>query len=163
MGTGERTENIGRYERGNNETVCCHYCYWGDCSNDLSDTKGVLHVMKAIWVTDYDLTNDKCYKVPGCPECDEPIGLYEDGKYYCYNCRKEVTVHDPEMVEWFRVRNETKVELQDCEVLEDKNGNIICGCGGKNCMEVYYRRNPITLKWQQAFGQCKRCGKRFIV
>jgi len=110
--------------------------------------------MNAAWVTDYDMAEDKCYKAPGCPTCREPIALYEDGKYRCLSCGKVVKPSE-EMLKWFADREGRKTEIQDCPK--------IIGCGGKKCVEVVYRKNPITLKWEAAGGMCKRCGMKFIV
>lgn len=118
--------------------------------------------MTAIWGIDYDFRSDKCYKVPSCPECEEPIARYEDGQYHCLNCGEIVELSD-DMLSWFKVREETKIEIQDCPKMTTKSGVHLSGCGGKNCMEIHYRRNPVTLKWEQAFGFCKECGTRFIV
>ena len=60
------------------------------------------------------------------------------------------------LIEWFKVREETKTEIEDC--FPEEMG----GCGGKKCMEVRYIRNPVTLEWQTAGGKCK-CGMSFIV
>ncbi len=122
--------------------------------------------MKAVWGLDYDMHEDKCFKRPCCPdpECmNAPIWKYEDGKYHCFSCQEEVEVDDPEMIEWFSKREETKVEYGDCHVVKDKNGKVIFGCGGKGCFERHYVRNLITLEWQQAYGGCSKCGTRFIV
>lgn len=107
--------------------------------------------MKAIWDIDYDMQQDKCYDRPCCPECNAPIGKYKDGLYHCYSCGEVVDVTNPDMINWLRVREETKTEYSDCV------------CGGKNCMETHYTRNPITLKWQVMGGQCSKCGMRFMV
>ena len=123
--------------------------------------------MKAIWGLDYDFREDKCYERPSCPECAEPIGkVGDDDNYYCYSCGKKVEVDDPKMLEWFKIRRETKVGITDCfpEKVEMKNGEIIkLGCGGKQCVETHYMRNPITLKWQVMGGKCKNCGMEYIV
>lgn len=108
--------------------------------------------MKAIWADDYDMREDKCYGRPCCPECNAPIGKYEDGLYHCFSCGEVVEVTDPDMIEWLKVREETKTEYSDCG-----------RCGGKNCVETHYMRNPITLKWQVMGGQCTKCGMRFMV
>lgn len=120
--------------------------------------------MEAVWGVDYDIHSDKCYQCPCCPECREPIGLAEDGKYHCYDCREIVEVKDPKMIEWLQLSRETKVEMQDCEQIFTKDGQHLSGCGGKNCVRVVYRRNPIDFnKWDCAYGRCEKCGSRFIV
>lgn len=100
--------------------------------------------MDAVWVSDYDMHEDKCYKCPGCPECKEPIGKYEDGQYRCFSCGKVVEVTDPEMQKWFFDRSGTKTEMEDCFPSEIKmrNGEIMrMGCGGKQCVKVRYYKN----------------------
>lgn len=118
--------------------------------------------MKAVWVIDYDYRKDKCYNAPGCPECREPIGMYEDGKYHCFSCGEEVEVADEEMIKWFNVRSETKIEYEDCPKITYK-GKVTSGCDGKKCVETHYRRNPVTLEWEVMGGHCSKCGMRFIV
>lgn len=118
--------------------------------------------MKAIWFNDYDYHTDKLYRRPGCPECREPFGKDSDGKYRCFSCGEEVTVEDDGMKKWLAEREETKVEWQDDPVLHSKNGHT-SGCGGKNCVEVHYVRNHVTMKWQVGWGICHNCGSRFIV
>lgn len=114
--------------------------------------------MKAIWGLDYDFREDKCYERPSCPECAEPIGkVGDDDNYYCYSCGKMVEVDDPKMQEWFKIRRETKMRITDCLPVE------MNGCGGKQCAETHYMRNPITLRWQVMGGKCKKCGMEFIV
>jgi hypothetical protein len=61
------------------------------------------------------------------------------------------------MLEWFKIRRETRVRMPDCFPVEMK------GCGGKKCVETHYMRNPITLKWQVMGGKCKKCGMEFII
>lgn len=119
--------------------------------------------MNAIWGLDYDLHMDKCYKRPCCPECEAPIFKDEKGAYRCVNCQHVIKIIDDDMMTWLKVREETKVELEDCPKITTKDGKHLSGCGGKKCMEVHYRRNPITLEWQQAYGQCRKCETRFIV
>lgn len=119
--------------------------------------------MKAIWGMDYDYQEDKCYQRPSCPECEEPIWKYEDGWYHCFNCGKVVEVDNPEMVNWFKLREETKIKHEDCRQIKSKDGKVLSGCGGKKCMRITYRRNPVTLKWGAAYGICEKCGTRFIV
>ena len=106
----------------------------------------------AVWATDYDMHEDKCYERPCCPDCYMvPIGKYKDENYRCYNCGKIVKLRDKAMIDWFADREETKVEMTDC----------LLGCEGT--MKTLYIKNPITLKWQKAWGVCKKCGARFIV
>ncbi len=122
--------------------------------------------MDAVWVSDYDMHEDKCYKRPGCSECKEPVFLYEDGKYHCVSCGKIVEVADNKMKNWYAEREETKVEMEDCFPSEIKmrNGQIMrMGCGGKKCVEVHYYKNPVTLKWQVAGGHCTKCNMKFMV
>ena len=121
--------------------------------------------MKPTWVTDYDMHEDKCYKRPGCPKCNEPIFRFEDNQFHCASCG-DVFEPDAEMLEWYEKREEMKMEIEDHpeREIEMKNGEKIkMGCGGKECLEVYYRRNPITLEWITAYGHCNKCGMRFIV
>ena len=118
--------------------------------------------MKAIWELDYDYRTDKCYQRPMCPDCSVPIGKDEDGKYRCFGCGKEVAVDDPEMVQWFAKREETKIEMLDDPVITSLNGHT-SGCGGKYCVETLFVRNHVTLEWQAARGECKNCGMRYIV
>ena len=123
-------------------------------------------MFKAIWGTDYDMHEDKCYKCPACPECREPVFLYEDNKYHCVSCGKVVEVKDPKMLKWFEEREGTKIEMEDCfsEEVELKNGQKIkMGCGGKKCVEVHYRKNPVTLEWETMGGHCTKCDMKFIV
>ncbi len=119
---------------------------------------------KAVWAIDYLMHNDKCFDRPSCPDCKEPIFKNEDGKYHCICCSKVVTP-DEKQLEWLKLREERKVEIQDCpeHEFEFKGEKIKMGCGGKDCVEVHFRRNPITLEWQTAWGVCNNCGKRFIV
>ena len=107
----------------------------------------------AKWVLEYDMHTDKCFKMPGCPKCDAPIGKCEDGLYRCFSCGEEVFMEDPRMIKWMEKREDTKTEYEDC----------FLGCKGKNCVKVLYRRNPVTLKWQQAYGEGEKCGLHFIV
>lgn len=111
--------------------------------------------MKAEWGVDYDLHTDSCYSHPVCPKCKEPIWKRKDNKYHCFACGEAVEIQE-DMIEWFKVREETKTEMEDC--FPEEMG----GCGGKKCMEVRYIRNPVTLEWQTAGGKCK-CGMSFIV
>lgn len=119
--------------------------------------------MKANWGMDYDYQEDKCYQRPNCPECEEPIFKRDDGWYHCLSCGKVVEVDDPEMVEWFALREETKIKHEDCHEITSNDGKVLSGCGGKKCMKITYRRNPVSLKWVAAFGICEKCGTRFIV
>lgn len=118
--------------------------------------------MQAIWYDDYDSRTDKIYKRPCCPECRVPIGKLPSGEYRCYSCGEIVTVKDKEMKDWFKVREETKTELDDCHVFTHPDG-WSRGCGGKNCVEIYYRRNNATLEWEAVGGECKKCGLRWFV
>ena len=118
--------------------------------------------MEAVWIMDYDYHTDKTYNRPGCPECNEPIGKDDDRKYHCFSCGKVVDVDDPEMVEWFRIRDETRTEVGECHVFTCKDGSTY-GCGCKDSYVTNYVRNPVTLEWQAAYGGCKNCGIRFIV
>ena len=72
---------------------------------------------------------------------------------------------DESMIEWVRSRSGSKVEMQDCPDIEFefKGEKIKMGCGGKGCVETYYIKNHVTLKWQVAWGVCKNCGRKFIV
>lgn len=120
--------------------------------------------MKAIWGSDYDMHTDKCYECPCCPKCKEPIFLHGD-KYYCVSCGKEVEPTE-EMFIWLSERAEEKTEMEDCfpKEIELKDGTKIkMGCGEKKCVEVHYRRNPVTLEWETMGGKCTKCGMSFIV
>ena len=118
--------------------------------------------MQAIWYKDYDSRTDKLYTRPCCPECREPIGKLPGGGYRCYSCGEIVQVKSKKMKDWFKAREETKTELDDCHVLTPPDGLTI-GCGGKNCVEIYYRRNNATLEWQAVSGKCTKCGLRWLV
>ena len=107
---------------------------------------------KAKWVLEYDMHNDKCYKCPGCAECEAPVAKFGDGKYHCFSCGEVVDIDD-EMAKWFAEREETKEEQRDCNF----------GCGGKGTMRIQYIKNPVTLEWQTAYGYCTKCGMKFIV
>lgn len=111
--------------------------------------------MKAEWIVDYDMHEHKTYQCPGCRECYAPVFKMEDGKYYCVFCGEEAEI-DEDMIEYFEEREGTKTEMKDCfpEPI---------GCGGKACVEVQYRKNPVTLKWQTMGGKCNKCGMKFIV
>ncbi len=115
---------------------------------------------KATWVLDYDYRTDKCYKRPGCAECEEPIGEDDDGTYRCYNCGEEVTP-DKHMLKWFKDRDETKTEMWNCVKLD--RDSPVNGCGGKKCVEVHFVRNPVNMKWEVAGGKCSKCGRTWIV
>lgn len=116
---------------------------------------------KAIWVSDYDFHTDRIYKCPGCPECREPVFQYEEG-FRCAACGELVEI-DEKMEKWYAERTEMKIEKRDCPRMTLKDGTHVSGCGGKNCVVTYYRRNPVTLKWETAGGECSNCGMRFIV
>lgn len=113
--------------------------------------------MEAIWGLDYDFHTDKCFNRPSCPECKEPIWKDTDGKYYCVNCGKEISVLDPKMKEWLSLREETKIEYRNC--IKTKS----FGCGGEKCVKTLYVRNKVTLEWQIASGYCEKCGFQYIV
>lgn len=122
--------------------------------------------MKAVWVNDYEWRTDKIFKCPGCPRCHEPAYKYYDDKYHCVSCGKIVSVTDPEMIEYFKIREERKTEIWDCPVHEGKDtqGRLVRhGCGGIGTMEVYMMRNPVTLEWQPMGGHCNQCGMDWIV
>ena len=108
--------------------------------------------MNASWILDYDHITDKNYYRPGCPDCNAPVGMNEDGKYHCYSCGKTYEVTDPKMMDWLSVRSETKKEIGNC-----------FHCNGKNCVHSMLVRNPVTLEWQNAWGECSECGMRYIV
>ncbi len=120
----------------------------------------------AVWVKTYDSRTDKSYDAPGCPDCMEPIGRYGNGRFYCFSCGKEILMGNAEMFKWYQERRETKTEYEDCfpEDVKLKNGEKVkMGCGGKKCMLVRYRRNPVTMEWESAGGKCARCGMNFVV
>ena len=118
-----------------------------DCSGAvfLQSRKG--KIMKAEWILDYDHTTDKCYKRPGCPECQAPVG--EDGK--CFSCGVQYALDD-EMTAWFNDMSQSKTEITKC-----------WKCGEDNCLETMYYKNPVSREWQAANGICRKCGMRFIV
>lgn len=120
--------------------------------------------MKAEWIVEYDLQTDSTYLCPGCVKCYAPVFKMTDGKYRCVSCRERAELDD-EMKAFLEERAETKVEMEDCTKFEwdDKQGHHSTGCGGKGCVEVHYCRNPVTMEWQTAFGECTVCGSRFIV
>ena len=110
----------------------------------------------AVWGEDYDWRTDKIYKCPCCPECEEQIRKGDDKIYRCYSCGNVVSVTDKEMTDWFAVREAIKVEYRDChKLLAD---DIMSGCGGKNCVKIHYRRNPVTLRWEFVWSKCEKCG-----
>lgn len=115
--------------------------------------------MKAIWGSDYDFRNDKIYRCPCCPECNEPIGEYEDG-YRCFSCQKKTEL-DEDMKEWFAERSGTKVEYTDCTIFtfKDKRESHTIGCGGKDTYKNVYVRDKVTKKWRWAWGKCEKCGQ----
>lgn len=110
---------------------------------------------KAIWVEDYDYKTDSIYTAVGCPYCEERL-LKGDEGYYCPCCGNDIEVDDKDMIKWLEDREETKVELGECH-------KELGGCGGKDTSETHYRRNPVTMKWEVAWGVCRQCGRRFIV
>ena len=116
--------------------------------------------MKAVWSIDYDYIADKCYNSPQCPKCLAPV-WGEDERYLCISCGEEVEV-DKEMKRWIDERSETKVDTKDCPRITLDNGKVF-GCGGKNCVEAHYVRNPVTLNWQLAYSTCKNCGGNVMV
>ena len=108
-----------------------------------------------IWGSDYDGHEDKIYPCPVCPECKAPLGKHKKtGKYHCYECGREVIL-DENMLNWYKDREGEKVETGDCINL--------FGCGEKGCMEIHYRKSPVTKEWRTAWGVCKKCGAKFIV
>ena len=107
--------------------------------------------MEAIWGTDYDPSTDTLYRRPMCPECMVGIAEAEDGEYHCFSCNEIVYVTDQEMKEWFSLRDQTMTRMGNC-----------LRCGQKDSMERHYRKNPVTLDWQMAYGKCKYCGTSFI-
>lgn len=108
---------------------------------------------KAKWIIDYDFRQDKRFRSPGCPDCEETCYLFEDGQYRCLMCG-DVLDLDKRMIKWMNKRLETKTKMIDCNIL---------GCGGKKCVEAHYRRNPITLKWEFMSCVCKNCGLKMLV
>lgn len=120
--------------------------------------------MKAEWISEYDMHTDSAYKCPGCRKCYAPVFKMDDDKYHCCSCGEEAELDD-DMREYFGEREETKTEIQNCDKIEwdDKNGHHSIGCGGKDCVEVHYKKNPVTLKWQAMGGKCSKCGTRFII
>jgi DNA-directed RNA polymerase subunit RPC12/RpoP len=119
--------------------------------------------MQAIWDNDYDSRTDSIYKRPCCPECGEPILLFGDA-YHCVSCGEKVEVTNPEMEKWFDDRAEIRYEQKDCPRMPlDDEGKEFMGCGGKGTLRVLYVRNKATLEWQEAQGECEKCGLKFIV
>lgn len=123
----------------------------GDCPKKLNMQDPEL---KAKWGMDYDHTVDKCYDRPMCPECDAPVVKHKSGEYRCVSCHRFVKIEDPEMLKWLTDREGEKVEMHDC---------FSPYCDGKKCLETHLVRNNVTLEWQTAWGECKKCGMRFIV
>ena len=113
--------------------------------------------MEAIWGLDYDFETDKCFLRPSCPECEAPLWKDKDGTYSCVNCGKDISITDPKMKEWLDIREETKIEYEDCNKIAS------VGCGGKKCVKTLYIRNKVTLEWQPASGYCEKCGMHYIV
>ena len=105
--------------------------------------------MKAEWILDYDMHTDRCYRRPGCPKCQAPVG--PDGK--CYSCREEYELDD-DMRRWWHDNESEKVGYEDC---------YNKGCHGMETLEIHYRRNPVSGEWLAAYGRCSKCGMRFIV
>ncbi|MBR2800327.1 MAG: hypothetical protein IKE04_05570 [Oscillospiraceae bacterium] len=118
--------------------------------DSVAADKGEKGKVRAEWILDYDYVSDECYKRPGCPKCNAPITLSPDGKCYCVSCGK-LTKADEGMMKWLRERAERKVESMKCLV-----------CGSNEC-ETHMVRNNVTMKWQVAWGECRKCGARFIV
>ena len=108
--------------------------------------------MKAIWGEDYDYILDETYPTPVCPECCEPIGKMKDGLYHCFSCGKPVEIADEDIKEWFAEREGEKTTKEDC-----------FRCGGRDCVETHFVKNPVTKEWQRAGGKCTQCGMRYIV
>jgi len=106
--------------------------------------------MKARWIDEYDMHTDSIYKCPGCEKCYAPV-FPEVDRYLCVSCGEEVDVTDPEMIKYFEDRAGTKTEMRLC-----------INCGEKT-LETHYHRNPVTLEWEAMWGECKKCGMRFIV
>lgn len=103
--------------------------------------------MKADWIIDYDSTTDKCYKRPGCKKCQAPV----DSNGECFSCGEKYEL-DADMKKWLDEMEDTKIKMWDCDF-----------CGGKECLETVFYKNPVTMKWQAGHGECKKCGARFIV
>lgn len=106
--------------------------------------------MKAIWGHEYDWRKDEIYDCPVCPKCKEEVGKIK-GKYICFACGQEVEIPE-DMIDWLKIREETKTETTDCY-----------RCGGKDCLESHYMRNPVSLEWQLMNSVCKSCGMKVIV
>lgn len=105
---------------------------------------------KAAWVLDYDHTTDTCYKRPGCAACQVPVGFPDNGLYHCYYCGEAVDI-DEDMKKWFADRSGEKVETETCFV-----------CKANEC-ETHYLKNLATMEWQAAWGECRKCGTKWIV
>lgn len=113
--------------------------------------------MDAIWKSDYDMTTDTLYKRPSCPVCAKEYGcvpLYRiDNKRIarCVNCRKDFMI-DENMEKWFDDHEGYKEEMVDCMM-----------CETHASFRMHYRKNPVTLKWQEMGGECEVCGCRVLV
>lgn len=111
--------------------------------------------IEAHWGLDYDSQTDKCYSMPACTICmekecmDVPLAYQYDNIATCINCG---TAHhvNKEMIKWFKDRDGEKVETDYC-----------FGCG-KNNLKMHYRKNPVSLEWVGAYGECE-CGCKVIV
>ena len=117
---------------------------------------------KARWLTDYDMTLDKCYKRPMCVECYAPVIRDEDGSFRCVACGKDLELTEG-MVEWISKREGSMVQVEDCMVVINTITGKKSGCGGKGCVEKIYHKNPITLEWEFKASFCSKCGKKIIV
>lgn len=115
---------------------------------------------KAAWSINYDRHTDQCYECPCCDDCKEPV-IKDGDNYICIECGEVVNVDD-KMREWLKIHEEIKVEYRDC-LPKIKIDGFELGCGGKNCVEANYRRNPVTLEWQLMWSRCKQCDRRIIV
>ena len=111
--------------------------------------------MKIVWREDYDLHSDKLYKSPCCEECSKshgavPVYLTEDNKCQCVNCG-QIAEPDKKVLKWLQ-------ERQGERVLE----NEYCFSCGNYTMTVHQYKNPVTKKWQTAWGTCP-CGSKMMV
>lgn len=112
--------------------------------------------MNIVWREDYDLHSDKCYKLPCCEECSMmhgavPVVLRDDGMCECVNCHR-IGKPDKKQLKWLKDRQGTKI-------LE----NEYCFSCKQNAVTVHQFKNPVTKKWQTAWGKCNNCGSHFIV
>lgn len=111
-------------------------------------------MIKAKWVKDYDHRTDKCYDVPGCPKCKEKAFYHscddsEMAGFHCPSCGCDIEL-DVDMLKWYADHTATKTEIGTC-----------INCGQKSSVEHYYI--AIDGNYRLGYGECIKCGCRFIV